>query len=103
MAENLVFLDKLDIPELTLGVLDVLVALGITLTNAGILSREQIAEKMRIVGEQQTHLFGDDPSRRLPAETLGAAMGLPAPEGSAATRVWTVDGGKFDLSAPLRI
>ena len=69
---------------------------GVTLTNAGLLTREQIAETMRIVGEQQARQFGDNPSRRLPAQMMRQFMSLPVAEGRGAAKLFVVDGGKPD-------
>ena len=96
MAEDPLFLANSNITELVLGMLDVQLAFGVTLTNAGLLTREQIADTMRVVGEQQARQFGDNPSRRWPAETMRAFMELPVADGRGAAKLFVVDGGKPD-------
>lgn len=92
--------ETFNIGELVLGTLDVLVAFGVTLANAGLLTRDGIADMMRIVGEQQARQFGDNPSRRWPAETMRAFMSLPVAEGRGAAKLFVVDGGKPDDPEP---
>jgi hypothetical protein len=70
-----------DVRELVIGVLDVMMALGATLANRGLLTREEIADLM---GRMRDHLerSGEDhPSRLFPLETMERLFSAPVMQG----------------------
>ncbi len=84
--------------QLLSGVMDVLVAFGCTLANAGLLERADIADNMRRMIEQQLRQDSGLPSaRQFPAEALRKFFAAPVMEGGRGRAgLVPLDGGRHD-------
>ena len=88
---------KLDVGEFNLGVLDALMMLGVAFCNAGVLTRDEIAQAARFALDQQSRQSRRTDSRRLPLETLLKVFSAPVMEGGQGRpSLVPIAGGKAD-------
>jgi len=85
--------------ELLLGALDAIVAFGVVLANRGLISRQEIADMMARVLDQQSRQPGDNPSRRAAPEVIRDAFSRAVMQGGhGAPGLVAIKGGKDEPS-----
>lgn len=86
--------------ELFIGLCDAMIAFGVALANRGLLTREEIADMMRIVGEQQRRHEGYHPSRSVAADALRDFFSRPVAPGHGTAQLYSIQGGKLSEPSP---